>query len=336
MGIKIEKEGNVRIDLLGGTLDLWPINVAIPKAVTLNMAIDLKAQVSLEEMDGDDILIESKDYQKTYRFQKGQDLNDWLDDFPEMSFIVQLLRGLDRVDGLKLVLESGSPPGAGLGGSSAMGMALVFALDEFLQLGWPGEKMVRYVQNIEAKILHAGPAGYQDYYPALHGGILALRQGPCAIEVEQLFHSDSKHYLEDWTTLVYSGLARRSGINNWEVYKGFFDGKKSIVDGLGKIADLSDRAYESFLAKDFPTFLSLMAKEGEHRMELFPSIVPTNVKKLVDSLENLMGFKMCGAGGGGCFLLIHPPVMKGKVIKQVEKFQMKVLDYHIVPPFSHR
>ena len=35
-----------RIDLVGGTLDLWPLSVLIPGAQTINCAIDLWAQAT--------------------------------------------------------------------------------------------------------------------------------------------------------------------------------------------------------------------------------------------------------------------------------------------------
>ena len=38
-------EGSVRVDLLGGTLDLNPINLILPNVVTLNLATSLKAKV---------------------------------------------------------------------------------------------------------------------------------------------------------------------------------------------------------------------------------------------------------------------------------------------------
>src|SRR5439155_3222259 len=125
-------------------------------------------------------------------------------------------------------LESGSPPGAGLGGSSAMGVTCFSALSQFC-----GEKMdrieaIQKVNSLEARILDCGPAGYQDYYPALFGGVLGLVAKPGKVLVEQLYSNELKNVLESHLTLVYSGETRLSGINNWEVYKAFFNKDQAV------------------------------------------------------------------------------------------------------------
>src|SRR5215510_12467223 len=39
-----------RIDLAGGTLDIWPLNMLVDRATTVNVAVDLWASTILEEM----------------------------------------------------------------------------------------------------------------------------------------------------------------------------------------------------------------------------------------------------------------------------------------------
>ena len=270
---KIVEEGSVRIDLLGGTLDLWPINLVIPGVITLNMAIDRRARVVWEKIDHPQIVIHSEDYQKDYTLGPREK-----DKFPEeMALVWELLSGMGVVSGVKLSLRSGSPPGAGLGGSSAMAIALVGAANKFLQLNWDQQKILQYTHNVEAKVLASGPAGYQDYYPALYGGILALHGEKEGVRVEQLLTSPDaplKDYLQRHLTLVYSGRSRRSGVNNWEVYKGFFDGEAAIRDGLGEIAALSRQAYQAIRNGDYPQLLSLIARRGSAEGASFRELSP--------------------------------------------------------------
>src|SRR5262245_66519577 len=40
----IEVSAPARVDLAGGTLDLWPLNVLHPGSVTVNLAVDLRAR----------------------------------------------------------------------------------------------------------------------------------------------------------------------------------------------------------------------------------------------------------------------------------------------------
>ena len=66
--VSLEVSGSVRVDLLGGTLDLNPINLILPNVVTLNLATSLKAKVKISPIDFDGVEIVSSDYQSTDRF----------------------------------------------------------------------------------------------------------------------------------------------------------------------------------------------------------------------------------------------------------------------------
>src|SRR5258705_7222544 len=41
-----------RIDLAGGTLDIWPLNMLVDRALTVNVAIDLWATAVIEDLPG--------------------------------------------------------------------------------------------------------------------------------------------------------------------------------------------------------------------------------------------------------------------------------------------
>ena len=64
----VSVEGSVRVDLLGGTLDIAPINLILKNALTLNLATSLKAKVEVFPFEKEGIEIQSKDYQTTKYF----------------------------------------------------------------------------------------------------------------------------------------------------------------------------------------------------------------------------------------------------------------------------
>lgn len=335
----IEKKGSVRVDLLGGTLDIPPINLIIPDVVTLNVATSLQAKVEISNLDFDGVEVESKDYGKTYKYMAADFTERHFQDghFGPMTFIAMVLHHFNIVRKKRLVLSSGSPAGAGLGGSSAMGVTLYSALCALDGRKLDREVAIRTVQNIESKILDQGPAGYQDYYPALYGGILALRPGASGVEVNQCYSKELADFLEKHATLVFSGETRSSGINNWEVYKAFFDKKKEVRDGMFKIAELSFNAYIAVKEGKHQQLLELIGEEGKTREKLFPGIVTPSMRKFFQNLSAevpRLGMKVCGAGGGGCFLLLHDENTASKVKSSVEKAGMKILEFGIKPPLS--
>ena len=334
---QIKAEGSVRVDLLGGTLDLNPINLILPNVVTLNLATSLKAKVHITELDFDGVEIVSRDYNSTDRFKSSDftEANFQKGFFGNLTFIAHLLNLFGIQKGVRLELESGSPPGAGLGGSSAMGVTCYAAFSRFLGLDFDKIEAIQKVNSIEARILDCGPAGYQDYYPAMFGGILGLVATPGRVHVEQLYTDELKDVLESHVTLVYSGETRLSGINNWEVYKAFFNKDRAVRAGLSEIADLSYNAYLSIKKKDYAGLIPLIGLEGEERRKLFPGILTPSMQELhseIKSLGSHLGMKICGAGGGGCFLLTHSPADKNLIETMIEKFQMRKLEFKVEKP----
>lgn len=336
--MQVTKEGSVRVDLVGGTLDLEPINVILPNVVTLNVATSLKAKVTLSKTDFDGVEIISKDYNSTYKFNSSEFSSENLfysEHFKEMTFICQILDLFKINSQLKVELSSGAPAGSGLGGSSAMGVTLYKALCEYTSTPMVVMEAVLKVKSTEGRILNQGVPGYQDYFPALLGGILCLRGSAGKIDSEQLYSDELKNYLEEHITLVYSGVSRNSGINNWEVYKGFFDRVPKIRTCMEKIADVSFKAYQAIKDKDYDNLLKFISDEGKERELLAPGITPYEVQELYVMLMHelsFIGLKMCGAGGGGCFILTHKKEDKAKVYELVERSGMKVLDFSIEKP----
>lgn len=336
--MQVTSEGSVRVDLVGGTLDLEPINLILPQVVTLNVATSLKAKVEIETTDNDFVTIKSLDYDSTFQFNSNDFTPEKLiqsDFFGPMSFVCQILDVFNIHSKLNLTLSSGAPAGSGLGGSSAMGVTLYKALCELTGKKIDLTEAVSIVKGIEGRILNQGVPGYQDYYPALVGGILSLSGSPGKINCEQLYTTELKEFLEDHITLVYSGISRNSGINNWEVYKGFFDGDKRVGDSLNEIAKISYQTYQAIKNRNYKEVISLIGKEGESRKMLANAIVPPEVQDFYNLLKEKfdnVGLKMCGAGGGGCFIIAHEKNQKDALLQLFESTSMKVLDFSIEPP----
>ena len=336
--MQVTNQGSVRVDLVGGTLDIEPINLIIKNVVTLNVATGLKASVTLSKIAFDGIEIISKDYNKTYKFEAAQLTEDkvvYSNEYKEMSFILQVLRLFNINSGLKLELSSGAPAGSGLGGSSAMGVTLYRALCNFTGHNYDRHTAVMRVKAVESRILNQGIAGYQDYFPALTGGVLAIRGMEGEIKVEQLYSDELKHVLETHLTLISSGQSRASGINNWEVYKGFFDKKPEVVDGLTKIAEISYATYQALKNRKWDEMLKNIALEGEYREKLFPGITTEKIRNFTTELKthgDVLGLKMCGAGGGGCFILVHKGLDPMLIDQKVRAHGMEILPFKVEAP----
>src|SRR5215212_9304151 len=58
---RLETSAPTRIDLAGGTIDIWPLYLFHPGAQTLNAAISIRARARIEERRDDRIVIRSID-----------------------------------------------------------------------------------------------------------------------------------------------------------------------------------------------------------------------------------------------------------------------------------
>lgn len=338
--MQVTRTGSVRVDLVGGTLDLEPINLILPNVVTLNVATSLKAEVSIERSSGKDINIFSDDYQKEYIVSLSDLTYENLyqsNKFMEMTFLLQIIDYLKVDSGLNIKLKSGAPAGSGLGGSSAMGMTFFSTLCDLLGISFTLKEKIATVKAIEARILGQGVTGYQDYYPALTGGVLGLVSRPGEVFVDQLYTKELAHFLNEHVSLIFSGISRDSGINNWEVYKSFFDGDENVQNSMAEIARLSFETYESIKNKEFIKILSLIGEEGHARQKLSLNIVPEKVQKFYNEIKahsGVKGMKMCGAGGGGCFIVTHEKDQSSYVKEQASLANFKVLDFEVVEPLD--
>lgn len=338
--MRVTESGSVRVDLVGGTLDIEPINLILKDVWTLNVATGLKAHVTLEQTAHNGIEITSSDYGKTYKYAEAELTDDnvlYSRRFEEMTFVLQILKLFGLTKNLRVELASGAPAGSGLGGSSAMGVTLYKALCQFSGRSFEVKEAVRRVKGVESRILNQGMAGYQDYFPALVGGVLALKGVEGDMVINQLYTPELKAVLEKNIALVYSGQSRASGINNWEVYKGFFDKRTEVVEGLGNIARISHLTLEAIKARDWKKVLELIGQEGEEREKLFPNITTDKIRDLAQALRaqgHPVGLKMCGAGGGGCFILIHHGMDLEALDALILKCNMRRLDFTIEAPLA--
>ena len=81
-------------------------------------------------------------------------------------------------------------------------------------------------------------------------------------------------------------------------------------------------------------FLKYLCEEGKVRENLFPGIMTSKMKKFKEEFvlksPKLMGTKVCGAGGGGCFLVIGEDF--SSLQDALDKYEMRLLPFNILPP----
>src|SRR5216110_2610596 len=75
-GIVIKASAPTRIDLAGGTIDIWPLYLFHPGAQTLNAAISIRAHARVESRTDNRIVIRSEDTGVTVEADDWKELRD--------------------------------------------------------------------------------------------------------------------------------------------------------------------------------------------------------------------------------------------------------------------
>src|SRR5713226_1298140 len=162
----IESSAPTRVDLAGGTIDIWPLYLFHPGASTVNFALSLHARCRIETRDDGRIVLESRDRKVSFETNLSA-LEDLLQE-ERLELISKLVHFFKPTTGFHLVAESEAPAGAGLGGSSALAIACIGALNRLVGDRYQARKFITIAANIETTVIRV-PAGFQDYYSAQFG-----------------------------------------------------------------------------------------------------------------------------------------------------------------------
>lgn len=171
-GPPIIAQAPCRADLAGGTIDLWPLYLFHSGAMTLNFAVNILTTCRVTPLKGRQIHLRSLDTRKEENFESLEDLRA-RKKF-RLPIAARLLQFFAPKEGVLIETDSESPAGAGISGSSALMVATTAALARFTDRNLTLEQMRVIAQNVEAQIIQV-PTGCQDYYPALYGGVSAIR-----------------------------------------------------------------------------------------------------------------------------------------------------------------
>lgn len=340
--IFIESIAPVRVDLAGGTVDIWPLYLLLPEPKTINYGISLFAKTTIEAFPSNEpqVKIESIDQKKSHTFTWTDVLDESKHIIPELILPVKLLRYFAKEHSnpnslsFTLKTEAKSPAGAGLGGSSALSISIIGALWKWihpkkpLDLDQDGEFLISLTRDVESQVLY-GPAGLQDYYGAAFGGLQVMNWKIAKNERISL-PTETLKELEARTLLFYSGKSRNSGINNWQLFKGLIDRDSSVEQKFKAICRATSLVEAALLKQDFKSVVTHVREEWETRKTLAPGISTPEMDEAYARAKKVsdLAFKVCGAGGGGCFFILLPE--KDAALK--ERVKQAVLESKDIQP----
>ena len=319
----IESSSPTRIDLAGGTLDIWPLYLFHQRAQTLNAAVSLRAYCSIRPRNDRRIGIVSDDTGMRVEADHWSELRENHD----LKLLGHLLHFF-QAEGLEVRTRSDSPVGAGIAGSSALNIAVCGALAAWCDHPLTDDLLMQVAQNVEAQVINV-PTGVQDFRPALYGGISAVELGVDLIRRVALPVDPAD--LQSRLVLAYTNASRNSGINNWEMTKRHIDGDLEVRARFARIRDIAGEMRASLEQRDWAAVGRHVADEWENRKGLAPGVTTPEIDAMLAAAARAgaAGGKVCGAGGGGCLFCIGEPEAVPAIRQALADSGARLLDFRI-------
>lgn len=294
----------MRADLAGSTLDIWPFYLMVENSVTVQMALSLSCSCNLTVNENSNhITLETGNQSFEY-----SSLKDFLKVHDEKLSLLQSVVGYFKPSfGFHLEWSSDSPAGGGLGASSCLAVLWVKCFSECLSHKLDFNESLYLCRDLEAGALRAS-AGLQDYIIPLQSiaeplqfkrFINVIYWGALKPRIETLdLSEDVRKYL----VLIDTGIPHHSGRSNWEGIKSYWEDS----DFLNQCHDIALDMAEACQMGDFQKWPKLFKKEYELRKKFHKGYIPSKMEEMEKnwfSVAGVKAVKMMGAGGGGCALL---------------------------------
>jgi D-glycero-alpha-D-manno-heptose-7-phosphate kinase len=209
-----------------------------------------------------------------------------------------------RVPDAMATLDSDYPVGAGLGGSSAAGVALAGALAVLEGTPLDPAELAERSRRTEVEELRIA-GGFQDHYAAAFGGALLLTFEGC-VGVETLaLPPGSADALARRALLLYTGESRISARTIDAVVDACRVGDPRVCDALARMKALARDMASALRAGDIDTLGALVGEHWRHQRSLHPSITTARIDEIdaVAARAGAIGMKALGASGGGCVVV---------------------------------
>ena len=314
-----------RVDLAGGTIDIWPLYLFHAGAQTINAALTIRTFAHVTPRDDDRVVLVSHDLGVTTPPLPF----DALPSDEALPLLAKLVH-VFGASGITLETRSDAPAGAGIAGSSALDIAVTAALARFTGRVLDDDQLLDVAKNVEAQVIRV-PTGLQDYRPALYGGIAALEMH--AFGTRRVALAVEADALTARLAVCYTGAPRQSGINNWEITKRRIDGDRAVTAAFDAIVAATARMRAALEAGDWPGAGRALADEWATRTRLAPGVSTPAIDALLAEAVGAGAWagKVCGAGGGGCVFALAPPERRDAVRDAWQRAGATVLDAAVDP-----
>jgi D-glycero-alpha-D-manno-heptose-7-phosphate kinase len=225
-----------------------------------------------------------------------------------------------RMDDVRVSVTSDFPIGAGLGGSSAVGVATVAAFAALRGQNMNPSAIAELSRDIEIGDVGI-PGGRQDHYAAAYGGALGLRFSAAGVDVGSIPLSEKlRAEIERRCIIIYTGQSRVSGETITAVMRAYSEREPRVLNALNRMREIAEEMANTLSRGAFDRLAQLVTEQWMHQRALHPTIPTPLIDDIIARAEaaGSVGAKALGASGGGCVLVMSRADRVDAVRKSIE------------------
>lgn len=318
--VTIRSRAPLRLGLGGGGTDVSPYSEDFGGRV-LSVTIDRYAYASVSRASS------GVEFHSPDRRCSGRAAHDRLDDLrPDFGLHAAVYRRMIRDHNggedvaVRLATQVDAPPGSGLGSSSALVVAMVQAMAEFLGASIGQYELARTAWEIERVDLgFAG--GWQDQYSAVFGGFNYMEASEDRVVVNPLrIRREVQAELEASLMLYFGGVSRDSAIVIEQQQGNVVAGREDALAATHAVRVEAARMKDALLVGDVPAFAASLNDGWLAKKRTASSISNAAIEHAhrVASEHGMIAGKVSGAGGGGFMMLVVDPDRRLEVQRALE------------------
>ncbi|MCV0393727.1 MAG: hypothetical protein K5790_10635 [Nitrosopumilus sp.] len=325
MSVVVRSRSPLRISFAGGGSDVPPYPEKYGGAV-ISTSIDRYAYVSIKKNNESTLKIISQNYGLFKNLEKISDLKK----YPNTSLISAAFDVLDITPkNIEVNINVDSPPGSGLGSSSALSVSLIGALSNYYGISLSTYEVAESAFELE-RIKAGIKGGYQDQYASSFGGFNFIEFSKTVTVNSLKLSQEVQNELLASLILCNTCTNRLSG----NILKNHINLlKNNDQETFQKISKLKDEASvlkEMLLKGNISKIGDLINEQWNLKKQINKKV--TNKK--IDKLYNIAlkagatGGKLLGAGGGGHMLFIVDPSKKYQVVNALQKEKIDIVKFN--------
>ena len=315
----------LRISFAGGGTDVPPYPQLYGGAI-ISTTIDRYAYVTLKKNSSQGIRIISHDYNLIEKFSSVSDI--------KIKGKTSLIRaalsqvGLNNTN-IDVIIHADSPPGSGLGSSSAVAVALIGALALLKNKPLSRYQIAQQAVYLERELLGI-KGGFQDQYASTFGGFNFIEFSKNITVNPLRLHNSVLNELLGSMILVDTQMNRLSSRILIRQIKKYEQKDSTTLEQLEKIKHLAFEMKNYLLKGDIWNLGTLLDSYWKFKKLIDTSISNKKIDKFYNSMikNGALGGKILGAGGGGHMLLLCNPEDREQLLKHVKKSEFETIKFN--------